>query len=362
MKKILVYILLVFITAILLIKPDDAIFYAKNSLAMCSQIIIPSLFPFFVCSGLLIYSGFCEVLAKISKPIMKPLFNINPTGAAAFILGIISGYPLGALTTCQLYSASYLSKHEAQRLLAFCNNSGPLFILGSIGVCMYHSTKAGVILYISHILSALTVGIIFRFYKKDSYSAPESKITTNQNKMSDIFSTVMTNSVYSILTICGTVVFCSICVNLFLDMVNINETYKAILNSLLEFTSGLKKVSLLDISLSNKLLLSAAICSFAGMSVHLQVLGIVTKTDLSLKPYFIGKVLHAVFCVVYTYIAITLTPEFTPAFSCVSNSQKMGAGFFISSLFCVIFIIILILICTVFKIKNMYTLNRKKII
>ena len=166
MKKNIMYILIIFITFLILISPQNAIKFAREGLDLCYEMIIPSLFPFFICSGLLIYSGFAEVLTRIFTPVMLPLFRINGSGASAFVLGIISGYPLGAVTACSLYESNYLSKTETERLLAFCNNSGPLFILGSVGISLYHSPQTGWLLYIAHLLAALTVGIIFRFYNK----------------------------------------------------------------------------------------------------------------------------------------------------------------------------------------------------
>ena len=68
---------------------------------------------------------------------MRPLFNVAPAGATAFVLGIISGFPLGAICAKDLYKAGNLSKPEAERLLTFCNNSGPLFIIGTVGAAIY---------------------------------------------------------------------------------------------------------------------------------------------------------------------------------------------------------------------------------
>lgn len=333
MKKIVIYSILVFLVTILVLNPENSVLYAKNGISLCQEIIIPSLFPFFVCSGLLVYSGFCEMLAKLFKPIMKPLFNVNPTGSAAFVLGLISGYPLGAVTTCQLYNSLYISKSEAERLLAFCNNSGPLFILGAVGVSMYHSAQAGIILYCAHLLGAISVGILFRFYKTSTFSAPQTGIVTEQKSIPELFSIVLTNSIQSILTVCGCVIFCSVMANLIMDMLSVNDTFKALLNSGLEFVSGLSKISHLDISLFSKLLMSAGVCAFAGLSVHMQVMGVAAKCGLSLKPYILGKFLHAVFAILYTFILLKAIPFTQAAFLPDIETQSLSAGFFICAIY-----------------------------
>lgn len=342
MKKTIVYAVLVFLVTILILNPEKSVLYTKNGILLCQDIIIPSLFPFFVCSGLLVYSGFCEILAKLFKPIMKPLFNINPSGSAAFILGLISGYPLGAVTTCQLYNSLYVSKSEAERLLAFCNNSGPLFILGAVGVSIYHSPQAGMLLYCAHILGAISVGILFRFYKTSSFNAPRAEIVNEQKSISEVFSIVLNNSIQSILTVCGCVIFCSVMVNLLMDMISVNETFKALLNSSLEFVSGLSKISYLDLSLFSKLIMSAGVCAFAGLSVHMQVMGVAAKSGLSLKPYIFGKCLHAIFAILYTYILLKTFPLATPAFSSTVDKESLSAGFFISSVYSILTVLLII--------------------
>ncbi len=63
---------------------------------------------------------------------MKPIFNVPGIGAYAFIMGIISGYPVGAKIVTEFRKNGECSKAEAERLLAFTNNSGPLFIIGTV--------------------------------------------------------------------------------------------------------------------------------------------------------------------------------------------------------------------------------------
>lgn len=341
MKKIILYIFLCSITTLLVLNPQESIFYAKEGINLCLDIIIPSLFPFFICSGLLVYSGFCEVLARLFNPIMKPLFNINPTGASAFVLGIVSGYPIGAATACELYNSLYISKSEAERLLAFCNNSGPLFILGAVGVSMYHSVRVGVILYVCHILGAITVGILFKNYKKDTFCAPRAKIETREQNISLIFSEVLKNSIQNILIVCGTVIFMSAITNVLLDIASFNSVFSTLFLSLSEFVSGLKSVSSLNLDIFYKLLLSAWICAFAGISVHLQVMGVVSKTGLSLKPYILGKILHGFISLFYTFIALKILPYKEPCISVFNQSQKYNFSFFTSSLYQIIAVFVI---------------------
>lgn len=331
MKKKLLYAALLGITLLLIINPQKSVEYAQNGLNLCGSIIVPSLFPFFICSGLLIYSGFCELPARLMQPVMKPLFNINGAGSAAFILGIISGYPLGALTACQLYEKSYISKTEAERLLAFCNNSGPLFILGAVGISLYHNPTVGVILYAAHIAAAIITGIIFKFYKKNDYCAPNSALTTNSQNGTEIFSTVLSNSIQSILLVCGAVVFFSVISNAALDFLPYSKNIKPYIIGLFEFVTGVNSIAESSLPLLEKLVLSGGIVGFAGLSVHIQVMSIVSKYGLSLKPYILGKMLQGFLAMAFTLFILKLYPHDLPVFA--PQSLEVGGSFAMNSLF-----------------------------
>ena len=98
---------------------------------------------------------------------MKPLFNVGGNGAFAFIMGIISGYPMGAKIACNFRQNNICSKEECERLLSFTNNSGPLFIIGTVGILSFKNTSIGILLFLTHLLACISVGFIFRFWKKD---------------------------------------------------------------------------------------------------------------------------------------------------------------------------------------------------
>jgi len=333
------------VTLMMLIFPADAVHYARESLSLCSETVIPSLFPFFICSGLLVYSGFCQVLSVLTKPIMKPLFNVNENGSGAFILGIISGYPLGAVTACQLYESGYLSKYETERLLSFCNNSGPLFILGAMGICMYQSRQIGVLLYISHLLAALTVGIIFRFYKQKKHCAPDTNFNHAQKDLSGIYSVVMQNSLNSIITICGSVIFFGVAINLIVSQLPLEPGIKAIITSVMEMTGGIKEISTLHLDLATRLVISATVVGFAGFCVHLQVLSVVSRYNLSLFPYIIGKILHGAVSGMYLYFILKFFPIASPVFSQIS--QPMSFGFYIASFFITVTVLFFLILSAI---------------
>lgn len=333
MRSFMKYYIIIMITMLILFNPQSSLLYARQGLDLCTNVLAPSLFPFFVCSGLLIYSGFCEVLSKAFRPVMRPLFNVGGAGAAAFILGIISGYPLGAMTACNLYDGGYLSKPECERLLAFCNNSGPLFILGSVGVAIYHSPKIGVLLYLSHIAAAFTVGLIFRFYKRHDTTAVGVPIYTNAGSAGEVFQKALASSLNSILTVCGAVVFFSVIANIAANFLSGSEVVKAIFIGLSELTSGIAAISELGLPTWTRLVLSAACAGFAGFCVHLQVMGVAAGRDLSLLPYLAGKAVHALLAAVYMAVLLHFFPITAAVFS---GGSSLSGAFFAASAYTIL--------------------------
>lgn len=325
------YYIFTFITVLILFNPQSSLQYAKAGMALCSDVLAPSLFPFFVCSGLLIYSGFCEKLTKLFRPVMRPLFNIDGGGAAAFILGIISGYPLGAETACRLYDSGCVTKTECERLLAFCNNSGPLFILGSVGIAVYHSPKIGAMLYFAHIAAAFTVGILFRFYKKSDTAAAPIRITERENTLGEVFQKALSGSVTSILTVCGAVVFFSVAANLAADLLP-RGFVRTLFVAVSELTSGISGIAGTDLPIGSKIVLSAATAGFAGLCVHLQVMGVAAGRGISLVPYITGKCIHALLAAVYTAVLLHFFPITASVFA---QGSTVSGAFFAASVFTV---------------------------
>ena len=129
---------------------------AAEALSLCARSVIPALFPFLVVSSLLLSLGLGELLSPMLAGLMEPLFRVDGVGSSALLLGLVGGYPIGAKTAADLYRGGRLSR------LAFCNNSNPVFLISVLGVGVFGSVRAGVWLWLIHLLSALLTGLLFR--------------------------------------------------------------------------------------------------------------------------------------------------------------------------------------------------------
>ena len=133
---------------------------ARNGLVLWATAVVPSLFPFFVATELLSHTNIIYTFGKYFNIIMRPLFGVPGEASFAFLMGLISGYPVGAKIVSTFEENGICTKEEAERMLAFTNNSGPLFIIGTVGISLFGNAKIGILLFVTHVLSCITVGIL----------------------------------------------------------------------------------------------------------------------------------------------------------------------------------------------------------
>lgn len=291
--KGMLYFIILFFMLILAFCSNQTMPAAKNALILCAENIIPSLFPFFVLSRILISTSFTQVCGKFLSPIMRILFNVSGEGAIAFIVGLISGYPMGAKTVCNLYKSQSVSKSEAERLLPFCNNSGPLFVIGAVGTGMLASPGIGLFLYCIHIASAVLTGIFTGCISRSEKNTHKQAKKTATVSFSSIFSESVKDAVNSILLVCGFVVLFSTITAPLINLLPDNNTLALVLKGVLEVTTGAQSIAQLP-QAKEKLCLLSGIIGFGGICVFLQVAAIAKESNLSLKKYLQGKIFQGV--------------------------------------------------------------------
>ncbi|MGN0968997.1 MAG: nucleoside recognition domain-containing protein [Oscillospiraceae bacterium] len=308
-RDLLLGLVLLTATLALVVWPKQSMEAAKTGLQLCYNVIIPSLFPFFVLSSLVVELGLAGYVGRALEGIMRPLFNVPGSCASAVALGFIGGYPVGARTAISLYEKGMCTKTEAERLLAFCNNSGPAFILGVVGAGIFSSSRVGVLLYLAHAAASLCIGILFRFYKRGERGGEETGCLNFQTqRLSVAFTGSVKNSFMSTLNICAFVVFFTVVIRMFmvsgalpalaralsalLSPLGLTEQWgERLLTGVLEISSGVWSL-VGDGSLSGRLTMAAFMLGWAGISVHCQVLSFLGGSGLSVRTYLVGKMLH----------------------------------------------------------------------
>ncbi len=294
----------------LLLFPKQSVAAAGDGVQLCLNVILPSLFPFFVLSTLCVELGMIGALGKLMQPLMAPLFRVSGCCAGAFLLGIIGGYPVGARTAISLYESGQCSRDEAERLMSFCNNSGPAFILGVVGAGIFSSSKAGLWLYGAHVAASVLVGILFRFYGKGTVTQSlPLQAAASDRSLTVIFIDAVKDAFSATLNICAFVIFFTVVIRLlFLTGVITHlamllstllgslglrqDMAESLLSGAIEMTSGVWSLRDMAASLGSRMCMAAFILGWAGLSVHCQVLSFIGQSGLCTRTYFFGKLLH----------------------------------------------------------------------
>ncbi len=124
---------------LLLTNPVNSNFLVNTGLTTWYKHMIPSLFPFMVLSGVLLRSGLSRQLSSLINPVLGKIFRLSPNCIYVIIMGFLCGFPMGASIVADSLSLKKITKREAELLLAFCNNIGPIYFLSfATAACPYY--------------------------------------------------------------------------------------------------------------------------------------------------------------------------------------------------------------------------------
>lgn len=298
------FLLILLVACCLILNTQTTFAAIQDGLLLCANAILPNLFPFFVLSDFWIRSGNAEAIARITEPVIRHLFHISGTASSAFLLGIVGGYPIGAKTIAHQYIEGQISKHDAERALLFCNNAGPAFIIGIVGITVFHSTAIGIALYIIHLLTAITIGILLRPKKHTRECCINQKTDTKKPLIPLIIESVSQGS-HTAIQVCMFVLFFSVVSNM-VELIlptHLPPAFSTILLGLLELTNGTRLLSVSAIQLRAKFAISAFLLGFGGISVIFQSLSLLYPSGLSAKKLLFGKLLQGIFSALIAYFS-----------------------------------------------------------
>ena len=323
--------------------PKEISAAVRSGLGLCYNVIIPSLFPFFILSSLVISLGLAGYLGRLLEPVMRPLFHVSGSCAAALALGFIGGYPVGARSALTLYESGQCTKTEAERLLAFCNNSGPAFIFGVVGAGVFGSGALGLLLYLVHMAASLLVGLLFRFYRPGE-GPRRGRLQGAQFQTASFpaaFTHSVTGALSSTLNICAFVLFFTVTIrmlsltgvltglarllSLLFGPLGFDQSWaRRLLTGVLEVSSGVS--SLTGGSLSGRLSMAAFMLGWAGLSVHCQVLAFLGDSGLSMRTYLAGKLLHGGLSAALLRLLVPLLPLEAPVSAYLAEQTETLAA------------------------------------
>jgi sporulation integral membrane protein YlbJ len=310
---------------------------AYYGLKICSNIIIPSLFPFTVLSILFQKSGGLLWLGKAINKITLLFFGLNGIDFSVILISLVGGYPIGAKIINELYKSGKISKEKGKKLLRFCVNPSPAFFISALGINVLQNKTVGWILLTSNTFVCLILNIIFLKHKVDT-----EPISTDKNMQNENFSDAFVESVYDaakiIIYICAFVTLFS----------SISEIIKPIFKSpkiyslicpILEISFGISKIKNSGIPIYFYSLPLA----FGGISTICQIKQITDALKPSFLEIFFYRITHGFLATLTSFVLFKIFPQNTMVFSNGTEIQFKGYTLFFPSIMLILFSVLFLM-------------------
>ncbi len=302
MKK--VRILTVIGLVLILILPSAVTEGAKSGLMLCGEVIIPSTFVFMALITFL--SRLCRNISFKSQSI------------PAFIIGMLSGYPIGAKLVNEGVDGGAISKNDAMRLICFCVGAGPAFVITAVGKGIFDSYFAGVILFFSQLLACMLFGVISGLKSTGNKTHMQNYTEKTEINIAECFVSSVKDTCISCLNICGFVVLFSAFLsvlhqcgiidalsNLIMLFGLKNEAAIIFSAGLFEVTSGCAFAN--EIS-SSALTAVSFVIGFGGLSVAFQISAIAKSCKFSMGKFLLARSVIGVVSSIITFILLKIFP------------------------------------------------------
>jgi len=301
------------------------------------DVVFPSLLPFFIISDVLLSTGMVHYLGVLFEPLMRPLFNVPGIGSFVFSMGLAAGYPMDAVLTAKFRKQKLCTKTEGERLLAFTNSADPLFMFGAVAIGMFGQPALGAVIATAHYAGALMVGLTYRFYgrRRDPRVKEQGVVlhgifdratdamirarTEDGRPMGRVLNEAITESVGTlfmimsfivlfavllrVLTQTGLLVGLEVPIEGLFHLLGLSRSLvPAAVQGIFEIDLGAAAVAKTHAPLMDQVVLVSVIIAWSGLAVHGQVASVLADTDISMKPYFVARFLHAIYAGVLTVL------------------------------------------------------------
>ena len=294
-KKTALILLLLSICIIFITNPKIYSTCCLDAISVWAFKVLPALFPFFIITKIIV-----ELLTpkqtKLDK-LFNKLYHTPTTSSAVYFLSILSGYPMGAKLICNMHERGVYTKDDAKRMLSFCSVSGPMFMVGSVGVAIFSNYTVGLIILIANVVASLINGLIYRGKKQ-----PLKECETNEKGMpSSVLADSVNEALSSILMVGAYMVLAFLSIEILNNLkmipflttgissiLHIKDTgvIQAFIAGLFEITHGAISINSCVCSLQLKVILTAGLIGFGGVSIFLQSMYFIKK--LGIKPQFVA--------------------------------------------------------------------------
>lgn len=296
-KNILLTIIL-----ILFIKNIDVVISStyEASILFFTKVFV-SIFPFIILIDILLYYDYQDFLNKIFGNILSKLFNIDKNACIIFILSILTGCPSNAIYIKDMLDNKLIDIETSNKIILFSYFQSIPFIIGTIGIKLYNSLKIGLILWIFIFINNLLIGI---YQKNIKQTIIQYKKTIKKDKLISIIKKSIIKGITISFDILGNLIIFTIIINLIKKLIPLNSIFLSFISGILEITNGINQVSLLNINIKYKLLLTLFFLSFSGLSIIFQTTSILNNYKINIKRILIIRLVFSIITCILFYIII----------------------------------------------------------
>ncbi|MBE6156996.1 MAG: hypothetical protein E7161_04575 [Firmicutes bacterium] len=253
--------------------------------------VFPSLFIMFILNDIIINTNILNNVVTLINPIFNAIFNTSGSSSQAFLLSLFSGTPTSAFIIKEMLAKNTITSEDANKLIAFTYFSNPLFLYNILTLSFNKFITIKIILI--HYLTNIIIGLIFR-NKKNNYLQSTIYENNTHNKIFPLIPNAIKKSVDTLIMILGTITFYMIITNLITNIFNLSPIIDIFTKGLLEITQSLNILNDLNTTSIIKEIIAISIISFGGLSIHSQVLSLISDTNISYKNFFIARLLHGI--------------------------------------------------------------------
>ena len=311
------------LSSLLLIFSPDALAAARQGLELWWVMVLPALFPFFVCATILQKTGALDFAPRKNRLFKK--LGIPAHVLPMMALSAVSGAPTGARLSALMEEEGAFTKDQGNRYAAIFNLASPMFLFGSLGAGMMNDVRAAIPIALGQYGSALILffaaSLLFRSTSREQVSQNRAKADCQNT--GKIIVSALSDGVNGMLKIGASIVFFMVLIKL-LEKVGILSLFTrlaspvfhalgidpkilpAAVTGSLEMTSGCAMITKLDLPIRLKIPLCSGMVTFGGLCMLLQSLSFY---ELKVSRYLLLKQIQNVIAGVISYLTV---PWFLP--------------------------------------------------
>ncbi|MBE6778759.1 MAG: hypothetical protein E7541_05165 [Ruminococcaceae bacterium] len=286
----------------------------NRGLSVCANVVIPTLYPFMLLAGILSGSPLCRRPGQLSEVITRWLFGLPGCCGPAILMGLLGGYPAGALVIGRLRKQALIEETEARRMTLFCINAGPGFIISTVGSGLLGSPGAGLLLFAAHAGVSIITGILLG--KGHRQQRPEPPAVSPP---APSLAATVADTCQALLTMCGFVMAAAALLSL-IEATGIALCLQQITGLPARYwsaaTAGLLEVSSGCIALAGTGEAAPfwlCLClGWGGLSVQGQLVAALGSTSIVNRQFYIGRLLHGISSGAVALLLFRLFPAALP--------------------------------------------------